>query len=124
MPARQRLFFGWFGQLYAKGGLPNRSLVLVGVIAAAASMFSLDDVITGLMVARILVQFVAQTVGLFVYRKTQPEKKLPFKMWLYPPPAILALTGWLYIFGSSASQPGGWKFMAYAFTTICAGIAG
>ena len=77
-----------------------------------------------LMVARILVQFVAHTVGLFVYRKNQPKEKLPFKMWLYPFPAILALIGWLYIFGSSASQAGGWKYMVYAFTTICAGIAG
>ena len=96
----------------------------MGVLAAFASMFSLGDIITGLMVARILVQFVGHTVGLFVYRKNQPKEKLPFKMWLYPFPAILALVGWLYIFGSSALQPGGWKFMAYAFTTICTGIAG
>jgi len=122
--ARDGLFFGWFGKLHPKGEFPNRSLVLVGVLAAMASMFSLGEIITGLMVARILVQFVAHTVGLFVYRKNQPKEKLPFKMWLYPFPAILALIGWLYIFGSSASQAGGWKFMVYAFTTICAGIAG
>ncbi len=122
--ARDGLFFGWFGSLHPKGEFPNRSLVLVGVLAAVASMFKLGDIITGLMVARILVQFVGHTVGLFVLRKTQPEVKLPFKMWFYPAPAILALIGWLYIFGSSALQPGGWKFMIYAFTTICVGIGG
>jgi L-asparagine transporter-like permease len=96
----------------------------VGVLAAIASMFNLGDIITGLMVARILIQFVGHTIGLFVLRKTQPQVKLPFKMWLYPAPAILALIGWIYVFASPAFEPGGWKFMAYAFTTICVGIVG
>ncbi len=122
--ARDGLFFGWFGTLHPKGEFPNRSLLLVGALAAVASMFSLGDVITGLMVARILVQFVGHTIGLLVLRKTQPEVKLPFKMWLYPAPAVLALVGWLYIFASPAFEPGGWKFMVYAFATIGAGIAG
>jgi basic amino acid/polyamine antiporter, APA family len=122
--ARDGLFFSWFDKLHPKGEFPNRSLVLVGILAAVASMFSLGDIITGLMVARILIQFVGHTIGLFVLRKTQPEVKLPFRMWLYPAPAILALVGWLCIFGSSAFQPGGWKFMAYAFSTICVGIGG
>ncbi|HEX5413194.1 MAG TPA: APC family permease [Terriglobia bacterium] len=120
--ARDGLFFGGFGKLHAKGEFPNRSLLLVGILAAIASMFSLGEIITGLMVARILVQFVGHTIGLFVFRGRKP--RLPFKMWLYPFPAILALVGWLYIFGSSAFQPGGWKFMVYAFTTISAGICG
>jgi len=122
--ARDGLFFGWFGTLHAKGEFPHRSLILVGVLAAIASFFNLGEIITGLMVARILVQFVGHTIGLFVLRKTQPQVKLPFRMWLYPLPAILALVGWLYVFASPAFEPGGWKFMAYAFTTICAGIAG
>jgi basic amino acid/polyamine antiporter, APA family len=122
--ARDGLFIGWFGALHPKGEFPNRSLLLVGTLAAVASLFDLGDIITGLMVARILIQFVGHTVGLFVLRKTQPNVKLPFKMWLYPLPAILALVGWLLIFASPAFQPGGWKFMLYAFTTICAGVAG
>ncbi|HUZ47049.1 MAG TPA: amino acid permease [Terriglobia bacterium] len=122
--ARDGLFFRSFGTLHPKGQFPNRSLILVGVLAAIASMFSLGDIITGLMVARILVQFVGHTIGLFVLRKTQPEVKLPFKMWLYPAPAILALVGWLYIFATPAFEPGGWKFMVYAFSTISVGIAG
>lgn len=122
--ARDGLFFGWFGTLHPKGEFPNRSLLMVGTLAAVASLFNLGDIITGLMVARILIQFVGHTVGLFVLRTTQPEVKLPFKMWLYPLPAILALVGWLFIFASPAFQPGGWKFMTYAFTTICVGLAG
>lgn len=122
--ARDGLFFGWFASLHPQGEFPNRSLLLVGVLAAVASLFNLGDIITGLMVARILIQFVGHTIGLFVLRRTQPEAKLPFKMWLYPVPAILALAGWLYVFASPAFEPGGWKFMVYAFATICAGLAG
>lgn len=122
--ARDGLFFGWFGSLHPKGEFPHRSLLLVGTLAAVASLFSLADIITGLMVARILVQFIGHTVGLFVLRKKTPEVKLPFKMWLYPFPAVLALVGWLYVFASPAFEPGGWKFIAYAFTTICIGIGG
>ncbi len=122
--ARDGLFFRWFGVLHPKGEFPNRSLLLVGVLAAVASLFSLGEIITGLIVARILVEFVGHTIGLFVLRKTQPEVKLPFKMWLYPAPAILALVGWLYIFAAPAFEPGGWEFMVYAFSTISAGVAG
>ena len=122
--ARDGLFFRWFGVLHPQGEFPNRSLILVGALAAVASLFSLGDIITGLMVARILVQFVGHTIGLFVLRKTQPEVKLPFKMWLYPAPAILALVGWLYIFSTPAFTPGGWKFMVYAFASISVGVAG
>jgi len=122
--ARDGLFFSWFGTLHAKHEFPNRSLLMVGVLSAIASLFSLGDIITGLMVARILIQFVGHTIGLFVLRARKPPVKLPFKMWLYPFPAILALVGWLFIFASPAFQPGGWKFMAYAFVTIGAGIIG
>jgi amino acid transporter len=122
--ARDGLFFSWFGRLHPKDEFPNRSLLMVGVLAAVASLFRLGDIITGLMVARILIQFVGHTIGLFVLRARKPPVKLPFRMWLYPFPAILALVGWLFIFASPAFQPGGWKFMAYAFVTIGAGIIG
>jgi len=121
--AKDGLFFRWFGVLHPKGEFPNRSLILVGALAAVASLFSLGEIITGLIVARILVEFVGHTIGLFVLRKTQPEVKLPFKMWLYPAPAILALVGWLFIFASPAFEPDGWKFMVYAFSSISVGVA-
>lgn len=72
-----------------------------------ASLFNLGDIITGLMVARILIQFVGHTIGLFVPRRTQPEVRPSFKMWLYPLPAILELVGWLYVFASPAFEPRG-----------------
>jgi amino acid transporter len=85
-----------------------------------ASLFRLGDIITGLMVARILVQFVGQIVGLFILRRYRPEIELPFRMWLYPLPAVWALVGWLYVFGSAVTED--WKFLVYALGTIAAGL--
>jgi len=57
----------------------------------------LADVIAALVVIRIIVQFLAQIVGLLILRKTRPDVPRPFKMWLYPVPAIIALIGFLYV---------------------------
>jgi amino acid transporter len=120
--AQDGAFFRWFGVLHPKGEFPHRSLVLIGVLCIGASFFGLVQIITGLILARILVVFIGQIIGLFILRKYRHEVVLPFKMWLYPVPAILAMIGWLYAFASPAGAPGGWKFMVYAFGTIAAGL--
>ncbi|MGH9395990.1 MAG: APC family permease [Terriglobia bacterium] len=119
--ARDRLFFRWFDALHPTGEFPHRALLLVGGLAILASFFNLGEVIVALMVARILVQFVGHTIGLFVYRRGHAAE-LPFKMWLYPLPAIVALIGWVFVFLTPALQPGGWKYMVYASVTIAAGL--
>src|SRR5262249_48441743 len=55
------------------------------------------DVIAALVVIRILVQFLAQIVGVIVLRVRRPDLARPFRMWLYPLPALLALTGFVYV---------------------------
>lgn len=115
-------FFRWFGVLHPQGEFPHRSLALIGGLCVIASFFELGQIIPALMLARILVQFVGQIIGLFILRRYRPEVNRPFRMWFYPAPAVLALVGWLYVFSSPAVQPGGWKFMLYAFGTIAAGL--
>jgi amino acid transporter len=108
--------------LHPKGEFPHRSLVLVGSLCIIASFFGLVQIITALILARVLVVFMGQITGLFIMRRYRHEIKLPFKMWLYPLPAILALIGWLYVFVSPLGQPGGLSFMLYAFGTIILGL--
>jgi hypothetical protein len=43
---------------------------------------------------------VAQIIGLHVLRTTRPDVALPFRMWLYPLPSLLALAGWLFVLGT------------------------
>ena len=116
-------FFRWFGELHPTKRFPHRSLLLVGFLVIIACFFDLVQIITALMLARILSMFVAQIIGLLIHRKLHPEAPRPFRMWLYPLPALFAMVGWLGVFVTPALQPGGWQYMAYAFGTIGAGFA-
>jgi basic amino acid/polyamine antiporter, APA family len=115
-------FFRWFGKLHPTKDFPHRSLLLVGSLVIVSCFFDLVQIITALMLARIFSMFIAQIVGLMIYRKYRPEAPRPFRMWLYPLPALFALVGWLGVFVTPALQPGGWKYMVYALGTIGAGF--
>jgi basic amino acid/polyamine antiporter, APA family len=115
-------FFRWFAKLHPTKNFPHRSLLLVGSLVIISCFFDLVQIITALMLARILSMFVAQIIGLLIYRRLHPDAPRPFRMWLYPLPAVFALVGWLAIFVTPALQPGGWQFMAYAFGTIGLGF--
>src|SRR3989442_9339093 len=69
----------------------------MGGIATLFCFFRLADVIAVLVVIRILVQFLAQIVGVIVLRVRRPDLPRPFRMWLYPLPAVLALGGFIYV---------------------------
>jgi amino acid transporter len=73
------------------------SLLVLGGTAIVFCLFRLATVVTALVVIRIVVQFLAQTIGIIVLRSTRPDIPRPFRMWLYPLPAILAFLGFIYI---------------------------
>ncbi len=98
--AQDGVFFRWLGELHPTKEFPHRSLVLIGIGAVIASFFTLEQVIMALMAARILIQFVAQNIAMFLIRAKRPDIERPFKMWLYPLPALISLTGYLYVFSS------------------------
>ena len=97
--ARQGDFFRVFARLHPTGRFPIVSLAALGALTAAFCFLQLEVVINAAVAVRILVQFVGQIVGLHVLRKTRPDLALPFRMWLYPIPSLLALAGWLFVFG-------------------------
>jgi amino acid transporter len=76
---------------------PVVSLVALGLLTAAFCYFPLQEVIDAAVVVRILIQFMAQIAGLHILRTTRPEVRLPFRMWLYPLPSLLALIGWTFV---------------------------
>jgi amino acid transporter len=115
-------FFRFFSKTHPTKDFPHRSLVLVGVLSAIASLFDLVQIITALVLARILVMFVGQIIGLLLLRKRHPETPRPFRMWLYPLPALFAMSCWLYIFLVQAFEPQGWKYMVYVLLVIVSGV--
>ena len=94
--ARDGNYFRIFGRLHRKG-FPNVSLLALGAAAICFCFFSLADVIAALVVLRILLQFLMQHAGVIYLRRSQPEMKRPFRIWLYPLPPLLAIAGFVYI---------------------------
>jgi amino acid transporter len=99
--ARDRLFLSWFGKLHPRLNFPTVGLVVMGVLTAIASLFSLATVINMFIAVIVIVQAVAQIFALFVLRRRQPNLNRPYKQWLYPVPSILALAGWIYVYVSA-----------------------
>jgi basic amino acid/polyamine antiporter, APA family len=73
------------------------SLLVMAGTAIVFCLFRLADVVTALVVIRVVIQFLAQTLGILVLRARRPDVPRPFRMWLYPVPAILAFLGFLYV---------------------------
>jgi APA family basic amino acid/polyamine antiporter len=90
-------YFKAFAKVHPKHGFPHVSLLTLGGVAMCFCLFKLADVVTALVVIRVMVQFLAQTIGIIVLRSSRPGLPRPFRMWLYPVPAILAFLGFLYL---------------------------
>jgi fructoselysine transporter len=92
-------FFKIFGRLHPTKAFPYVSLLFISGLAIILSFsLSLKQVIAAILAMRILVQFVAQAIGVVLLRKRNGTKALPFKMWLYPLPVILSIAIWLFVF--------------------------
>jgi len=98
-------FFSVFGQLHPTRRFPHVSLLALGAAGFVFSLlFRLSEVISAVLAMRILVQFVGQAIGVIVLRRRWPAEKLPFKMWFFPLPAVLAILGWMAIFLSTGRK--------------------
>jgi len=110
-------FFRVFARLHPAKQFPHVSLLAVGGAGILFSfLFRLADVIKALIAIRVLVQFVSQVVGLMLLRQSG-RIEFPFRMWLYPLPALLALVGWLWVFFAS-----GRFFIALGCSILLGGI--
>ncbi len=102
--ARSGDFFGIFALVHPRGNYPLISLLAVGGMTAVFCFISLQKVIEAAVTVRILVQFIGQIVALHILRRKRPEVPLPFRMWLYPIPSVLALAGWIFLWGTSGLE--------------------
>ncbi len=113
-------YFAVFARLHPKYHFPHIALLVLGAVAIAFCFLSLADVIAALVVIRILLQFLLQAIGLIVLRIRRPDLPRPFRMWLYPLPALIAAGGFVYIL---FSRPNFLKEIRYAAVLLIAGLA-
>jgi amino acid transporter len=95
--ARDGNYFHFLAAIHPRHGIPHRSLVTLGIIAAAFCFLTLTQVITLLVITRILLQFFLQHIGVMLLRRQRPELDRPFRMPLYPLPPLLAMAGFTFM---------------------------
>jgi len=94
--ARDGEFPAIFARLHPTKDFPHVALLVIGGLSILACAFTLDQVIAFLTAGIVLVQAVLQIVAVVLLRAR--KERAPFRMPLYPLPAIVALAGWLLAF--------------------------
>ena len=112
-------FFPVFGRVHPTKRFPHISLLTLGAAGFVFSLlFRLSDVIKAILAMRLLVQFIGQAIGVMILHRRWPPECLPFKMWLYPLPALVAIIGWAALFAAT-----GTKFVLGGLLVILLGVA-
>jgi amino acid transporter len=109
-------FFAVFARVHPKKQFPSFSVVAMGIAAALCCALSLKELINAIIVIQIVIQFIAQCIAVPLIRHCRKDIHLPFRMWLYPVPMILALLGWVIILATS-----GWRYILLAFGVLALG---
>jgi amino acid transporter len=91
--ARDGNYFRFLAAVHSKHGIPHRSLVALGIVGAVFCFFPLTQVITMLVITRILLQFSLQQAGVVLLRIQKPDLPRPFRIPLYPLPPLAAMAG-------------------------------
>jgi amino acid transporter len=89
-----------FAKVHPKHHIPHVSLLTLGGMTLFCCLFRLQEVITTLVVIRILFQFLLQGIAVLLPRHRRARKErgqLSFRMPLYPLPVIVAMCGFLFI---------------------------
>jgi amino acid transporter len=107
-------FFRWFAAVHPRLKIPHRSLLLLGGMILFWSFFSLDAIIMALIATRILEQFVTQVFAVMLLRRS--GRPMPWRMWLYPLPCLVALVGWLFVYATT-----GWLYVLMGAATLLVG---
>lgn len=120
--AKDGNFFPALAKVHPTKKFPHISLLCLGAIAFIFSLlFKMKEVITAIITMRILVQFVGQAVGVIAWHYRKPKEPRPFKMPLFPAPAIISIIVWLFILLSVVFSPQ-WPFVVAALAIIGLGI--
>jgi amino acid transporter len=112
-------YFRAFARVHSEKRFPTVSLLALGAVAILFCLLRLADVIAALVVIRILLQFIVQAVGVMVLRHRQPNMPRPFRMWLYPLPALTAIAGFVYILLARKNFQ---REIKYAFVILILGL--
>ncbi len=108
------VFLKPFAHVHERLRFPDVSLLAIGLLALPACFFNLNDVINALTAGMVLIQSIAQICA--VFRLRSRGERAPYRMWLFPLTALVALAGWAYVFAGA-----GGPAILYGIATLAAG---
>jgi amino acid transporter len=109
-------FFSFFTKLHPTRSYPWAALALLSALTALFCFIPLKLVIEGAVVVRILIMFIGQIFAVHVMRR-DGKHPMPFRMWLYPLPSIIALVGWTLLLATAA-----WPLLALMVGVYVSGL--
>jgi len=112
-------YFQAFARVHPVHHIPYVSVLALAGVAALFCFLRLADLIASLVVIRIVLQYLMQSIGVIVLRIRQPNLERPFRMWLYPLPALLAAAGFIFIL---SQRKDALREIRYAVVLFVAGL--
>ena len=112
-------YFRAFARVHPVYQFPYVSLLALAGVAALFCFLRLADLIAALVVIRIILQFLVQSIGVIVLRIRRPEMARPFRMWLYPVPALSAAGSFVFML---VSRTGFLREIRYAAVILIVGV--
>lgn len=111
-------YFQFFAKLHPTKNFPHLSLLTLGGVAFCFSLlFKMKEIISAIIIMRILIQFVSQSAGILLLHRRGNRADFPWRMPLYPLPAIVGIIVWLFIFYTAEFQ-----YKLLAFSIILSGL--
>jgi amino acid transporter len=111
-------FFRAFARLHPAQHFPSFSVLYMGLASAICCVFELDTLINTVTVLYLMVASVPTVVAVIAFRRRRPDAPRPFRMWLYPLPAVVAMCGWMFVIATS-----GWTYVTACVAVIVIGVA-
>ncbi len=116
--ARDGDFFRVFARVHPTKRFPHVSLLVIGLIAIPFCFFTLGQLVSWLMQVQILLRFVWQCAAVILLYEFRKDIEQPFKMWLYPAPALVSGLLWLYLFFTGPLEG---ILFSFAFLAVAVG---
>jgi len=113
-------YFRAFGRVHPKHHMPFVSVLALAGVAALFCFLRLADLIAALVVVRIMLQYLVQSIGVIVLRVRRPDLPRPFRMWLYPLPALIAALTFIFIL---VHRQDALRQIRYAVVILVVGLA-
>jgi amino acid transporter len=94
-------FFKVFARLHPTRSFPSFAVLFIGLSSAICCLLEFDALVTAIVVISVMIGSFPVLAAVVIVHLRRPDIRLPFRMWLYPVPVLIALTGWTAVVAAS-----------------------